>query len=203
MALSIRRPDFTARNITFGTLLNILFGTLWVGAGLLALKNKQTLFLFVALGALSMALLVADFRLFRSARRFPLLMLTDTFQRKNRAINRATIIELVGSTVLSILLTLVGKSDVVLPVIVLSVGVYLLVLALILGLLQYYVAGALLCILPIGTVVLATPSTSWLILVGCLGGSIQFGLASINLMVVVSLRRRLRTERVLEGATHG
>jgi hypothetical protein len=109
----------------------------------------------------------------------------------------------VGSTVLSILLVLFGRSELVLPLIVLSVGLYLLVLAPILGLVQYYVVGALLCILPIGTVVLATPGNSWLIIIGLIGGSIQFGLASINLRLAASLRRRLRAERILAMAAHG
>ncbi len=203
MSLQIRHPAFIARIVTFGALLNIIFGTLWVGDGLLALKTMQTLFLFAALAAVSTTLLVAGFRLFRSVRRFPLQMPADEFQRKNRALNCATIIELVGSTALSILLVLVGRSELVLPVIVLSVGLYLLALALILGLIQYYVVGALLCILPIGTVVLATPGNSWLIIVGFIGGSIQFGLASINLRLAVSLRHRLRVERTLAVAAHG
>ena len=98
--------------------------------------------------------------------------------------------------------------------IVLSVGLYLLALAPILSLVHYYFVGALLCLLPIGTVLLvpatiplagalAYPGTGWLILVGLIGGSIQFGLASVNLSLTVSLRRRLRSERTLEGASHG
>jgi len=189
--------------VTLGTLFNIVFGTLWVGNGLHAFQTMQTLFLFAALAVVSTTLLVACLRLFRSVRRFPLQMPADEFQCKNRAINRATIIELVGSTALSILLVLVGRSELILPLIVLSVGLYLLVLAPILGLVQYYVVGALLCILPIGTVVLATPGTSWLIIVGLIGGSIQFGLASINLRLAASLRRRLRAERTLAMAAHG
>jgi hypothetical protein len=188
--------------VTLGTLFNIVFGTLWVGNGLHAFQTMQTLFLFAALGAVSTTLLVACFRLFRSVRRFPLQMPADEFQRKNRALNYALIIELVGSTVLSILLVLFGRSELVLPLIVLSVGLYLLVLAPILGLVQYYVAGALLCILPIGTVVLATPGNSWLIIIGLIGGSIQFGLASINLRLAASLRRRLRAERTLAMGAH-
>jgi hypothetical protein len=203
MSLQIRRPAFTARSVTLGTLFNIVFGTLWVGNGLLALKTMQTLFLFAALAAVSITFLVVSFRLFRSVRRFPLQMPANEFQRKNRALNCALIIELVGSTVLSILLVLFGRSELVLPVIVLSVGLYLLAPALILGLVQYFVAGALLCILPIGTVVLATPGNSWLIIVGFIGGSIQFGLASINLRSAVSLRHRLSAERTLAVATHG
>ena len=203
MSRQIRHPAFIARNVTFGALLNIIFGTLWVGDGLLALKTMQTLFLFAALAAVSITFLVVSFRLFRSVRRFPLHMPADEFQRKNRALNCALIIELVGSTVLSILLVLFGRSELVLPVIVLSVGLYLLAPALILGLVQYYVAGALLCILPIGTVVLATPGNSWLIIVGFIGGSIQFGLASINLRLAVSLRHRLLVERTLAVAAHG
>jgi len=203
MSLQIRHPAFIARNVTFGALLNIFFGTLWLGNGLLALKTMQTLFLFAALAAVSITFLVVSFRLFRSVRRFPLQMPADEFQRKNRALNCALIIELVGSTVLSILLVLFGRSDLVLPVIVLSVGLYLLAPALILGLIQYYVAGALFCILPIGTVVLAPPGNSWLIIVGFIGGSIQFGLASINLRLAVSLRHRLRVERTLAVAAHG
>jgi hypothetical protein len=203
MSLQIRRPAFTARSVTLGTLFNIVFGTLWVGNGLHAFQTMQTLFLFAALGAVSTTLLVACFRLFRSVRRFPLQMPADEFQRKNRALNYALIIELVGSTVLSILLVLVGRSELVLPLIVLSVGLYLLVLAPILGLVQYYVVGALLCILPIGTVVLATPGNSWLIIIGLIGGSIQFGLASINLRLAASLRRRLRAERTLAMGAHG
>ena len=185
MSLQIRHPAFIARNVTFGALLNIFFGTLWVGNGLLALKTMQTLFLFAALGAVSITFLVVSFRLFRSVRRFPLQMPADEFQRKNRALNCALIIELV------------------LPMIVLSVGLYLLAPALILGLVQYYVAGALLCILPIVTVVLAPPGNSWLIIVGFIGGSIQFVLASINLSLAVSLRHRLRAERTLAVAAHG
>lgn len=203
MSLQIRRPAFTARSVTLGTLFNIVFGTLWVGNGLHAFQSMQTLFLFAALGAVSTTLLVACLRLFRSVRRFPLQMPADEFQCKNRAVSSATIIELVGSTALSILLVLFGRSELILPLIVLSVGLYLLVLAPILGLVQYYVAGALLCILPIGTVVLATPGTSWLIIVGLIGGSIQFVLASINLRLAVSLRRRLRAERALVVAAHG
>ena len=203
MSLQIRRPAFTARSVTLGTLFNIVFGTLWVGNGLHAFQTMQTLFLFAALGAVSTTLLVACFRLFRSVRRFPLQMPADEFQRKNRALNCALIIELVGSTVLSILLVLFGRSELVLPLIVLSVGLYLLVLAPILGLVQYYVVGALLCILPIGTVVQATPGNSWLIIVGLIGGSIQFVLASINLRLAASLRRRLRAERTLAMAAHG
>jgi hypothetical protein len=87
---------------------------------------------------------------------------------------------------------LVGRSELMLPLIVLSVGLYLLVLAPILGLVQYYVVGAL-----------ATPGNSWLIIVGLIGGSIQFGLASINLRLAASLRRRLRAERTLAMAAHG
>lgn len=203
MPLQIRNPAFIARNVTLGALLNIIFGTLWVGDGLLALKAMPTLFLFAALAALSTTLLVAGFYLFRSVRHFPLQMPGDELQRKNHALNGTTILELVGSTLLSILLVLFGRSELVLPVIVLSVGLYLLVVALILGLLQYYVAGTLLCLLPIGTVVLATPSSSWVIIVGFIGGSIQFGLASINLRSAVSLRRKLRMERPLAVATHG
>jgi len=203
MSLQLRRPAFTARSVTLGTLFNIVFGTLWVGNGLHAFQTMQTLFLFAALAVVSTTLLVACLRLFRSVRRFPLQMPADEFQRKNRALNCALIIELVVSTVLSILLVLVGRSELVLPVIVLSVGLYLLAPALILGLVQYYVAGALLCILPIGTVVLATPGNSWLIIVGLIGGSIQFGLASINLRLAASLRRRLCAERTLAMAAHG
>ncbi len=203
MSLQIRRPAFTARSVTLGTLFNIVFGTLWVGNGLHAFQTMQTLFLFAALAVVSTTLLVACLRLFRSVRRFPLQMPADEFQCKNRAINRATIIELVGSTALSILLVLVGRSELILPLIVLSVGLYLLVLAPILGLVQYYVVGALLCILPIGTVVLATPGNSWLIIVGLIGGSIQFGLASINLRLAASLRHRLHAERTLAMAAHG
>ena len=203
MSLQIRRPAFTARSVTLGTLFNIVFGTLWVGNGLHAFQTMQTLFLFAALAVVSTTLLVACLRLFRSVHRFPLQMSADEFQCKNRAINRATIIELVGSTALSILLVLVGRSELILPLIVLSVGLYLLVLAPILGLVQYYVVGALLCILPIGTVVLATPGNSWLIIVGLIGRSIQFGLASINLRLAASLRRRLRAERTLAMAAHG
>ena len=101
MVLPTRYPAFTARSLTFGTLFNIVFGTLWVGDGLLALKAMQTLFLFAALAAVSTTLLVASLRLFRSVRLFPLQMPTDEFQRKNHAINWVTIIELVGSTILS------------------------------------------------------------------------------------------------------
>ncbi len=203
MSLQIRHPAFIARNVTFGALLNIFFGTLWVGNGLLALKTMQTLFLFAALGAVSITFLVVSFRLFRSVRRFPLQMPADEFQRKNRALNCALIIELVVSTVLSILLVLFGRSELVLPVIVLSVGLYLLAPALILGLVQYYVAGALFCILPIVTVVLATPGNSWLIIVGFIGGSIQFGLTSINLRLAASLRHRLRMERTQAVVAYG
>ena len=203
MSLQIRRPAFTARSVTLGTLFNIVFGTLWVGNGLHAFQTMQTLFLFAALAVVSTTLLVACLRLFRSVRRFPLQMPTDEFQCKNRAVSSATIIELVGSTALSILLVLFGRSELIVPLIVLSVGLYLLVLAPILGLVQYYVVGALLCILPIGTVVLATPGNSWLIIVGLIGGSIQFGLASINLRLAASLRRRLRAERTLAMAAHG
>ena len=203
MSLQIRRPAFTARSVTLGALFNIVFGTLWVGNGLHAFQTMQTLFLFAALAVVSTTLLVACLRLFRSVRRFPLQMPADEFQCKNRAINRATIIELVGSTVLSILLVLIGRSELILPLIVLSVGLYLLVLAPILGLVQYYVVGTLLCILPIGTVVLATPGNSWLIIVGLIGGSIQFGLASINLRLAASLRHRLHAERTLAMAAHG
>jgi hypothetical protein len=203
MSLQIRRPAFTARSVILGTLFNIVFGTLWVGNGLHAFQTMQTLFLFAALAVVSTTLLVACLRLFRSVRRFPLQMPADEFQRKNRAVSSATIIELVGSTALSILLVLLGRSELILPLIVLSVGLYLLVLAPILGLVQYYVVGALLCILPIGTVVLATPGNSWLIIVGLIGGSIQFGLASINLRLAASLRRRLRAERTLAMAAHG
>ena len=203
MSLQIRRPAFTARSVTLGTLFNIVFGTLWVGNGLHAFQTMQTLFLFAALAVVSTTLLVACLRLFRSVRRFPLQMPADEFQCKNRAVSSATIIELVVSTVLSILLVLFGRSELILPLIVLSVGLYLLVLAPILGLVQYYVVGALLCILPIGTVVLATPGNSWLIIVGLIGGSIQFGLASINLRLAASLRRRLRAERTLAMAAHG
>ncbi len=203
MSLQIRRPAFTARSVTLGTFFNIVFGTLWVGNGLHAFQTMQTLFLFAALAVVSTTLLVACLRLFRSVRRFPLQMPADEFQCKNRAVSSATIIELVGSTALSILLVLFGRSELILPLIVLSVGLYLLVLAPILGLVQYYVVGALLCILPIGTVVLATPGNSWLIIVGLIGGSIQFGLASINLRLAASLRRRLRAERTLAMAAHG
>ena len=203
MSLQIRRPAFTARSVTLGTLFNIVFGTLWVGNGLHAFQTMQTLFLFAALAVVSTTLLVACLRLFRSVRRFPLQMPADEFQCKNRAVSSATIIELVVSTVLSILLVLFGRSELILPLIVLSVGLYLLVLAPILGLVQYYVVGALLCILPIGTVVLATPGNSWLIIVGFIGGSIQFGLALINLRLAVSLRRRLRAERTLAMGAHG
>ncbi len=203
MSLQIRRPAFTARSVTLGTLFNIVFGTLWVGNGLHAFQTMQTLFLFAALAVVSTTLLVACLRLFRSVRRFPLQMPADEFQCKNRAVSSATIIELVGSTALNILLVLVGRSELILPLIVLSVGLYLLVLAPILGLVQYYVVGALLCILPIGTVVLATPGNSWLIIVGLIGGSIQFDLASINLRLAASLRRRLRAERTLAMAAHG
>ena len=203
MSLQIRRPAFTARSVTLGTLFNIVFSTLWVGNGLHTFQTMQTLFLFAALAVVSTTLLVACLRLFRSVRRFPLQMPADEFQCKNRAVSSATIIELVGSTALSILLVLFGRSELILPLIVLSVGLYLLVLAPILGLVQYYVVGALLCILPIGTVVLATPGNSWLIIVGLIGGSIQFGLASINLRLAASLRRRLRAERALAMAAHG
>jgi len=189
--------------VTLGTLFNIVFGTLWVGNGLHTFQTMQTLFLFAALAVVSTMLLVACLRLFRSVRRFPLQMPADEFQCKNRAVSSATIIELVGSTALSILLVLFGRSELIVPLIVLSVGLYLLVLAPILGLVQYYVVGALLCILPIGTVVLATPGTSWLIIVGLIEGSIQFGLASINLRLAASLRRRLRAERTLAMAVQG
>ena len=203
MSLQIRRPAFTARSVTLGTLFNIVFGTLWVGNGLHTFQTMQTLFLFAALAVVSTMLLVACLRLFRSVRRFPLQMPADEFQCKNRAVSSATIIELVGSTALSILLVLFGRSELIVPLIVLSVGLYLLVLAPILGLVQYYVVGALLCILPIGTVVLATPGNSWLIIVGLIGGSIQFGLASINLRLAASLRHRLHAERTLAMAAHG
>jgi len=100
---------------------------------------------------------------------------------------------------------LFGRSELVLPLIVLSVGLYLLVLAPILGLVHYSIFGALLCLLPIGIVLLvpatiplagalASPGTGWLILIGLIGGSIQFSLASVNLILTVSLRRRLRGE---------
>jgi len=98
-----------------------------------------------------------------------------------------------------------------LPLIVLSVGLYLLALAPVLGLLHYYIVGVLLCLLSLGIVLLvpvtialagaaASPGTGWLILVGLIGGSIQFGLASMNLGLTVFLRRTLRAEMALEGA---
>jgi hypothetical protein len=147
-------------------------------------------------------------------RSFPLRMPADEFQCKNRAMNNATIIQLVGSTILSILLMLVGRSELLLPMIVFSVGLYLLALAPILSLVHYYIVGTLLCLLPIGIVMLVpatiplagvgtSPGTGWLILVGLIGGSIQFGLASVNLSLIVSLRRRLRTERTLQGVAWG
>jgi hypothetical protein len=195
MSLQLRRSAFTARSVTLGTFFNIIFGTLWVGNGLHAFQTMQPLFLFVALAVVSTTLLVADLHLFRSVRHFSLPMLTDEFQRKNRTINHATIIELAGSIVLSIILVFVGRNDLVLPLIVLSVGLYLLVLAPILGLVQYYVVGVMLCTLPIGTVLLATPGKNWLILIGLLGGSIQFVLASINLWLVVFLQHEMRMEK--------
>jgi hypothetical protein len=214
MWLSIRRPAFTARSLTLGTLFNIIFGTLWIGNGLHALESMQTLFLFAALAVVTTTLLAVCLHLFRSMRSFPLRMPADEFQCKNRAMNNATIIQLVGSTILSILLMLVGRSELLLPMIVLSVGLYLLALAPILSLVHYYIVGALLCLLPIGIVMLVpatiplagvgtSPGTGWLILVGLIGGSIQFGLASVNLSLMVSLRRRLRTERTLQGVACG
>jgi hypothetical protein len=210
----IRNPAFTARSLTLGTLYNIVFGTLWIGNGLLALQNIQPLFLFVALAVVTLALLVVCLSLFRSVRRFPLQMPAGELRCKNRAINRATIIELVGSTVLSILLVLVGRSELMLPMIVLSVGLYLLAVAPVLRLVHYYIAGALLCLLPILIVLLipvtmplagagASLGASWLILVGLIGGSIQFGLASVNLSLTISLRRILRAGKIMEGVAHG
>jgi hypothetical protein len=209
----IRNPAFTARSLTLGILFNIVFGTLWIGIGLHALQNIQTLFLFAALAVVATALLVACLSLFRSVRRFPLQMPAAELRCKNSAINRATIIQLVGSTALSILLVLLGRGELMLPLIVLSVGLYLLALAPILRLVYYYLVGALLCLLPLGIVLLvpdtislagagASPGTAWLILVGLIGGSIQFGLASLNLGMTVSLRRRLRAGNGLEGAAH-
>jgi hypothetical protein len=151
MLLPMQHPAFTARSLTLGTLFNIVFGTLWVGNGLHAFQSMQTLFLFAALAVVTTTLLVACLR-------FPLQMPADEFQCKNRAVSSATIIQLVGSTVLSILLVLAGRSELVLPMIVLSVGLYLLALAPILSLVHYYFVGALLCLLPIGTVLLV-PAT--------------------------------------------
>jgi hypothetical protein len=211
MLLFIRRPAFTARSLTLGTLFNIIFGTLWIGNGLHAFQSMETLLLFAALAVVTTTLVVACLSLFRSLRRFPLQMPVDEFQCKNRAMKSATIIQLAGSTVLSLLLVLFGRSELLLPMIVLSVGLYLLALAPILSLVHYYIVGALLCFLPIGIVMLvpatiplagkgASPGTGWLILVGLIGGSIQLGLASVNLSLIVSLRCRLRTQRTLEGA---
>ncbi len=214
MLRHIRRPAFTARSLTLGPLFNIIFGTLWLGNGLYSLQSIQTLFLFAALAVVTTTLLVACLSLFRSVHRFPLQMPADELQYKNRAITRTTIIQLVGSTILSLLLVLVGRSELMLPMLVLSVGLYLLALAPILRLVHYYIVGALLCLLPIGIVLLApatisltgagtSPGTGWLILVSLIGGSIQFGLASVNLGVTVSLRRRLRAERALGVAAYG
>ena len=104
MLLPMQHPAFTARSLTLGALFNIVFGTLWAGNGLHAFQSMQTLFLFAALAVVTTTLLVACLRLFRSVRRFPLQMPADEFQCKNRAVSSATIIQLVGSTVLSILL---------------------------------------------------------------------------------------------------
>src|SRR5690348_1417948 len=115
MWLPTRHPAFTARNLALGTLFNIGFGTLWIGNGLRAILSMQTLFLFAALVVVTTTLLVVCLRLFRSVRSFPLQMPVDELRRKNRAITGATLIELVGSTVLSILLMLFGRSELVLP----------------------------------------------------------------------------------------
>ena len=180
MTRSIHHPAFAARNLMVGTLFNIVFGTLWISNGLNVLQRMQSLFLFSALAVVAITLLVACLHLLWSVRRFPLHMPVDEFQRKSRAGNLATAIEFVGSTILSILLVLAGRSELVLPLIVSSVGLYLLALASILRLVHYYIAGALLCLLPIVIILLipavipldgawAMPETGRLILIGLIG----------------------------------
>jgi hypothetical protein len=208
----MRRPAFTARSLTLGALFNIIFGTLWLGNGLYALESIQTL--FAALAVVTTTLLVASLSLFRSLRRFPLQMPADELQYRNRAISRTTIIQLVGSTILSLLLMLVGRSELMLPMLVLSVGLYQAFPG------THPQVGALLhrrCAAvppahrdrPAGPCQHHSrrsggpPGTGWLILVGLIGGGIQFGLASVNLGVTVFLRRTLRTGKALEGAAHG
>jgi len=214
MTRSIHHPAFAARNLMVGTLFNIVFGTLWISNGLNALQRMQSLFLFSALAVVAITLLVACLHLLWSVRRFPLHMPVDEFQRQSRAGNLATTIEFVGSTILSILLVLAGRSELVLPLIVSSVGLYLLALASILRLVHYSIAGALLCLLPLVIIILipavipldgawAMPETGRLILIGLIGGGIQFALASLNLSLTVALRRRLHAEETLEAAAHG
>jgi hypothetical protein len=214
MLHSIQSPAFEARNLMIGTLSNIVFGTLWLIIGLNASQSMQRLFLFPVLAIVALILLAACLRLLWTVSCFPLHMPAGEVRRKGRMVNLVTLIEFVGSTLAAFLLGLAGRNELVLPMIVTSVGLYLLALASILRLTHYALVGTLLCLLPSGIILLVpaviplagagvSPDTGRLVLIGLIGGGIQLALALFNLRLTLTLRRRLRGEETLEATARG
>lgn len=193
-------PSFTVRSMALGALFTSIFGTLWLINGINSLQTMYALLLFALIALLSLTLLAIGLRLFTSARRISLQGQPEALRWANRYVNSATIIQLVVSFGVAPVLLLVGGGNLIFPAVVLSVGLYLLALAPLFRLKHYYIIGALLCLIPVATVLLVptfvnigkTPVciiNSWTATVGIVGGCTLLSSAILNLLQVNNILR--------------
>ncbi len=192
-------PSFVARGLTLGSAFATFYGTLWVINGINALHAPASIMTiaFILLAGLSISLAIACVRLFMTASLFPAQGDAHMIKQANRYINYATVIQVIISVGGPAILIALGRSDIVFPAIVVSVGLYLLALAPLLRIPHYYIAGTLLCVIPVA-IVLFTPATTqlagmevnnWLIINGICSGIVFLGSGLTNMILAVRIRR--------------
>ncbi|GHO97600.1 hypothetical protein KSF_076480 [Reticulibacter mediterranei] len=190
---------YVARTLTIGAAAATIFGTLWVVQGINAshAPAQVALPLFAAQTLLALGMAVACIRLFTTARLFTPDGDQGAMKQADRYINIATVVQIVASVVGPALLTLWGRANLALPVTIVSVGLFMLALAPILRIPHYALVGALLCVLPIVSV-LCVPATimvaggemqSWTVINGIACGLINLGSGCMNILLTIRIRR--------------
>lgn len=166
-----------------GAAFAAFFGTLWFVQGAAAAGLP-----FVAAGGIAVALgIVVGLWVSRTGGHRPAPPVGPEARRAQRWINRSTLVQLVVSVPGAVAVQLLVDPTVVIPFVVVTVGLYLLALAPVVGAVHLRVAGGLLVAIPVA-VLLTVDGTDRVLVTGLAAGTTFLAKGVVDLVLAVRHR---------------
>ncbi len=170
------------RSIASGALFLAIFGALWATIGINGLQGFDEPWLSVGILLIGLILLIASLSLSWKTRQLSNRLAekkNPDRKRKNKWFRIVFATEIVAILVANVICRAVNRFDLFFPVMMLIVGIHFFPLAALFGVNKYYVAGALLSLLAIGTLLVVPEQlrlsgvqiAAWWVVLG-LGGAI-------------------------------
>jgi len=177
--------------IASGVLFLVVFGALWAAIGINGLQGFDEPWVAIGILLIGLVLLIASLSLRWKTRRLPNRAAEKKEpdrQRKNKWFRIVFATELVAIVSANVICRAVNRSDLFFPVMMLIVGIHFFPLAVLFGINKYYLTGALLSLLAIGTLLVVPEQlqfsgfqiTAWWVVLGLGGAFILWGTGFVH-----------------------